>query len=96
MIYYCAYIIYGKGDCVDLKINPSKWVACRNQAPGSVGSLPFNLTGRNRTDVALTANVTHIFTPTPVNETMLNYQKDDVNDALEIAAYPARQFIHTF
>src|SRR5437773_1085877 len=47
----------------------------RNRAPGSVGSLPFNLTGWNRTDVALTANVTRIFSPTLVNETMVNYQK---------------------
>ncbi len=60
----------------------------RNRGPGSVGFMPFNLTGWNRTDVALTANVTHIFTPALVNETMLNYQKDDVNSALEIAAYP--------
>ena len=60
----------------------------RNRAPGSVGSLPFNLTGWDRTDVALTANVTRIFTPALVNETMLNYQKDDVNDALQIAPIP--------
>src|SRR5262249_50443245 len=60
----------------------------RNRGPGSVGSLPFNLTGWNRFDVALTANVTHIFSPALVNETMLNYQKDDVNSSLDIAAYP--------
>jgi len=38
----------------------------------------FSTYGWNRTDVALTANVTHIFTPALVNETMLNTRKDEV------------------
>jgi hypothetical protein len=54
------------------------------------GNLPFTVTGWNRPDKALTANVTKVFSSTVVSETLFNWQKDFVNAPLEILADPER------
>ena len=48
-------------------------------------NLPFVVTGWNRPDKALTANVTRTFSATLVAETLFNWQKDFVNAPLEVS-----------
>jgi outer membrane receptor protein involved in Fe transport len=50
--------------------------------------LPFVVTGWNRPDKALTANVTRTFSPTLVSETLFNWQKDFVNAPIDILQNP--------
>ena len=54
------------------------------------GTLPFTVTGWNRPDKAMTANVTKTFGPTVVVETLFNWQKDFVNAPLEVSQDAAK------
>ncbi len=57
----------------------------RDMVTWAAGSnLPFVVTGWNRPDKALTANVAKVFAPTFVSETLFNWQKDFVNGPVEI------------
>jgi hypothetical protein len=51
-------------------------------------NLPFVMSGWNRPDKALTANVTKTFSPTLVAETLFNWQKDYVNATTDIVPDP--------
>jgi hypothetical protein len=53
------------------------------------GNLPFTMSGWNRPDKALTANVTKTFSPTLVSENLFNWQKDFVNATTDIVPNPA-------
>ncbi|MDZ4800950.1 MAG: carboxypeptidase regulatory-like domain-containing protein [Bryobacteraceae bacterium] len=50
--------------------------------------LPFTVTGWNRPDKALTANLTRTFSPTLISEFLFNWQKDFVNATSEVLPDP--------
>jgi len=63
----------------------------RDMVTWAAGSnLPFVITGWNRPDKMLTANLTKAFSPTIVSESMFSWQKDFVNAPLEVSGDPDR------
>jgi outer membrane receptor protein involved in Fe transport len=63
----------------------------RDMVGWAAGSnLPFVVTGWNRPDKAMTANVTHTFSTTIVAETLFNWQKDFVNAPIGVAKEPEK------
>ncbi|MCL4402670.1 MAG: carboxypeptidase regulatory-like domain-containing protein [Acidobacteria bacterium] len=63
----------------------------RDMVTWAAGSnLPFVITGWNRPDKALTANLTRTFSPRLVAETLFNWQKDFVNAPLEVSKDAAK------
>jgi len=63
----------------------------RDMVTWAAGSnLPFVITGWNRPDKALTANVAKVYSPTFVSETLFNWQKDFVNAPVDILQDPSQ------
>lgn len=63
----------------------------RDMVTWAAGSnLPFVITGWNRPDKALTANVTKTVSPSMVVETLFNWQKDFVDAPLEVSGDPEK------
>lgn len=63
----------------------------RDMVTWAAGSnLPFVVTGWDRPDKALTANLTKAFSATIVSETLFNWQKDFVNAPMEVSGDPSK------